>query len=101
MKTRHREHLAFLEAHIQPGGIVITHFAPSCQSIPPNYGLTELNCYSASDLEDSVLRKRPALRCHGRIHSRSDYRAVDTRVICNPAGYEGTDHDRRLLVELP
>lgn len=33
VKARHREHLAFLEAHNQPGGIVMTHFAPSWQSI--------------------------------------------------------------------
>jgi hypothetical protein len=101
VKTRHREHLAFLESHIQPGGIVMTHFAPSWQSISPNYGSSELNGYYASDLEDLIVRKRPALWLHGHIHSRSDYRIVDTRVICNPAGYEGADHDPRLRIELP
>ena len=101
VKTRHREHLAFLEEHVQPGGIVMTHFAPSWQSISPDYGTSELNGYYASDLEDLILRKRPALWVHGHIHARSDYRIGGTRVICNPAGYEGLDHDPRLRVELP
>ena len=78
----------------------MTHFAPSWQSISPAYGSSELNGYYASDLEDMILRKRPALWLHGHIHSRSDYRIGDTRVICNPAGYEGRDHDPRLVVEL-
>ena len=101
VKARHREHLAFLEANIQPGGVVMTHFAPSWQSTSPEYGTSELNGYYASDLEDLILRKRPALWVHGHIHARSDYRIGDTRVICNPAGYEGLDHDPKLLVELP
>jgi hypothetical protein len=93
VKARHREHLAFLEAHIQPGGIVMTHFAPSWQSISTNYAADELNGYYASDLEWLILEKRPALWIHGHMHSRFDYTIGDTRVICNPAGYEGRDHD--------
>lgn len=91
----------FLKANIQPGGIVMTHFAPSWQSISPDYGSSELNGYYASDLEDLILRKRPALWVHGHIHYRSEYRIGDTRVICNPARYKGTDHDPKLLIELP
>ena len=79
----------------------MTHFAPSWHSISPNYGSTELNGYYASDLEDLNLRKRPALRVHGNIHSKSDHRIGDTRVICHAAGYRGMDHDPRLVVELP
>ena len=100
VKTRHREHLAFLEAHIEPGAIVMTHFAPSWQSISPAYGSSELNGYYATDLQDMILRKCPALWVHGHIHSRSDYRIGETRVICNPAGYEGRDHEARLVVEV-
>lgn len=37
---------------------------------------------------------------HGHIHAQSDYRVGETRVICNPAGYEGLNHNPRLLVEL-
>ena len=99
VKARHREHLAFLEAHLQVGGIVMTHFAPSWQSISAQYGMSELNGYYASDLEGLILEKRPALWVHGHIHARSDYRIGDTRVICNPAGYEGLDHDPWLRVE--
>ena len=37
---------------------------------------------------------------HGRIHSRSDYKIGETRVICNPAGYEGENGDPLLRVDL-
>ncbi len=78
----------------------MTHFAPSWQSISPEYGNSEINGYYASDLEDLILRKRPALWVHGHIHARNDYRIGETRVICNPAGYEGRDHDPKLVVKL-
>ncbi|MCW6513016.1 hypothetical protein M8523_34730 [Hyphomicrobiales bacterium BP6-180914] len=98
--ARHREHLEFLDRHIEPGGIVMTYFAPSWQSISPTYGTDELNGYYASDLEALIIEKRPALWVHGHIHCRSDYMVGDTRVICNPAGYEGRDHDPMLRIDV-
>ena len=79
----------------------MTHSAPSGQLISRDYVGSDLDGYYASDLEGLILRKRPALWCHGHIHTRRDYRIGDMRVICNPAGYEGRDHDPKLLVELP
>lgn len=99
--ARHREQVAFLREHIQPGGIVLTHFAPSWQSISPEYAGDELNGYYATDLEDLILEKRPALWVHGHMHTRFDYMVGGTRVICDPAGYEGRDHDPLLRVEVP
>ena len=78
----------------------MTHFAPSWQSISPEYGTSELNGYFASDLEDLIFRKRPAPWMHGHIHARSRYMIGETTMICNPAGYERLDHDPILVVEL-
>lgn len=100
VKKRHREHLAFLRGAIQPGGIVMTHFSPSWRSIAPAYVTSEVNGDYATDLEDLIPRKRPALWVHGHIHSRSDYRIGETRVVCNPAGYEGRDHQPDLVIQL-
>lgn len=80
VKARHREHLAFLEANLKPGMIAMTLFAPSWQSISPEYGTSELNGYYASDLEDLILRKRPALWVHCYIHARSRYMIGETTV---------------------
>jgi Icc-related predicted phosphoesterase len=35
---------------------------------------------------------------HGHIHDRSAYTIGATRVICNPAGYDGRGHDPYLAV---
>lgn len=67
----------------------MTHFAPSWQSVSPEYGTSEVAGYHASDLKDLILRKRPALWVQGHIHAQSDYRIGETRVICNPAANEG------------
>ena len=72
VKTRHHEHLAVLDANIQSGGVVLTHFAPSWQSISPDYESSEVNGYYGSDLEDLLVRKRPARWVHDHIQSRSD-----------------------------
>ena len=93
VKARHREHLAFLDARILPGGNVMPHFVPSLRTISPEYSISELRGYYASGLEGLILRKPPSLWIHAHIHSKSEYRIGDTRVTCNPAGYDGLDHD--------
>ncbi|TPI99605.1 hypothetical protein FJ428_21985 [Mesorhizobium sp. B2-8-1] len=100
VKARNAEHVAFLRQNIQPGGIVMTHFAPSWQSIPEADKAERVAAYYASDLEELIEERQPALWVHGHIHSRSDYRIGQTRILCNPAGYDGRGHDPGLTFEL-
>jgi len=67
--------------------VVITHHAPSIQSIPKQYKNDLVSAGYASNLEDFIRANKPDLWIHGHIHTASDYRIGQTRIICNPAGY--------------
>jgi hypothetical protein len=99
VKARHAEHLEFLRANIRPGCVVMTHFAPSWRSIPEHFVNDPRNGYYASDMDLMVEDLAPAIWLHGHIHTACDYLIGSTRVICNPAGYEGRDHNPMLAFE--
>lgn len=84
--------------------VVVTHHAPSEESVPEKYLNNPLNAAYASRLENFVLAYEPVLWTHGHIHSSSDYMIGDTRVICNPRGYVGhelnPDFDPNLVIEI-
>ncbi|WP_025661829.1 metallophosphoesterase [Rhizobium sp. IBUN] len=68
--------------------IVVTHHAPLMQSFDPSFFGNVTNAAFASDLSDLICRRRPSLWIHGHIHKFRDYMADDTRIICNPVGYQ-------------
>jgi Calcineurin-like phosphoesterase len=96
VKAKFAEHVQFLRANIKPGCVVMTHFAPCWKSVPEHFMSDLRNGYYASALEDMMLDLEPAVWCHGHIHTKCDYMVGKTRVIGNPAGYEGRDHDPTL-----
>ena len=54
------------------------------------YVNNELNPAYASDLEDFIKgHSQIKLWTHGHIHSSSDYKIDECRVLCNPYGYAG------------
>ena len=67
--------------------VVVTHFAPARGSIHPRFAGSPINACFVSDLEERILRWRPALWLHGHTHDSFDYRVGDTRVVSNPRGY--------------
>jgi hypothetical protein len=93
VKQRHAEQVEFLRRTIKPGDVVMTHFAPSWQSVHDRYRNDPCNGYYASDIEDVIISTRPSLWVHGHIHDRSAYTIGATQVICNPVGYGGRGHD--------
>jgi hypothetical protein len=76
----------FAEPHAGPT-IVVTHFAPSRQSIHPRFAGSPINACFVSDLEPRIARWQPRLWLHGHTHDSFDYRIGATRVVCNPRGY--------------
>ena len=70
---------------------VISHMAPSYQSVAPQFKNTENGAF-VSDLDDLIL-SYPQIKywCHGHTHNFFDYKIGDCRVICNPSGYPGQD----------
>jgi Icc-related predicted phosphoesterase len=83
--------------------IIVTHHAPSPQSVPPRFRSDPLNPAFASDLEKFLTECGAALWIHGHIHDHSDYQLGETRVIANPRGYPSepyTGFDPNLVVEI-
>ena len=70
--------------------VVITHHAPSSQSIDKDYLLhSETAAAFASNLENFILdHPNIKLWCHGHIHLFKDYQIGACRIVCNPRGYE-------------
>jgi predicted phosphodiesterase len=93
----------FAEPHDGPT-VVITHHAPSPNSIHPRYAGSLLNACFVSDAEALVEASRAELWIHGHMHDSFDYRLGGTRVVCNPRGYarDGVDEnaafDPRLVI---
>ena len=79
--------------------IVVTHFAPSYQSIHERYKATsvpEINLHFASNLDDLILgNPNIKLWVHGHTHTQFDYMIGDTRIVCNPSGYANEDTDKQ------
>ena len=67
--------------------MVITHHAPSIGSVPRDFHRNPVSAAYASNLDELVEQSGAALWVHGHLHSQSDYRIGNTRVVCNPRGY--------------
>lgn len=68
--------------------LVLTHHAPSMRSIPSKYSTSPLNGCYASNLDDMIDVLQPDVWIHGHIHESKDYLINNTRVLCNPMGYD-------------
>ena len=93
------------QAHDGPS-VVITHHAPSPQSIHPRFAGSPLNAGFVSDLERLAGSHRARLWIHGHTHDSFDYQVKGTRVVCNPRGYskdgvnENPAFDRHFVVDV-
>lgn len=89
----HFETLAHFEKEVAncDKAVIISHHAPSFQSVHPRYyDDYYLNSGYYTDLESFILNNpQIKLWAHGHMHNNSDYMIGDTRVCCNPHGYGG------------
>jgi len=69
--------------------IVMTHHSPCELSVSEKYKGQILNYGFFSDMTKHMFSDNsPSLWIHGHMHNNSDYTVGNTRVICNPKGYE-------------
>lgn len=67
--------------------MVVTHHAPSFQSIAPMYRQDSLTPAFASNL-DYLMGEPICLWIHGHVHHSNDYEINGTRIVSNPRGYQ-------------
>lgn len=67
--------------------VIVTHHAPSLKSWGFNADDPIRYAY-CNQLDDLIRKWRPSLWIHGHVHCHSDYHILDTRVLCNPRGYQ-------------
>ena len=91
---RHDKTLAYIEhivhEHRNKKCVVVGHHSPSFQSAHPMYAHeTLMNGGYHSDLSEFILdHPQIKLWTHGHTHHPFDYVIGETRVVCNPRGYE-------------
>ena len=96
---RHRKTLDFIKNSVegkdQEKFVVVGHHAPSHLSIHARYrGDFQVNGAYYSDLSEFILTyPQIKLWTHGHTHTAFDYMIGDTRIVCNPRGYEGHEPD--------
>jgi len=78
---------AAIELHRGTNLVIVTHHAPSPQSLNPSFGNDLLSAAYASRLHDLVAASGAALWVHGHTHHSVDYRIGSTRVLANQKGY--------------
>jgi len=87
--------------------VVVTHHAPTRESIHPRFAGSPLNACFVSDARALVEASGACLWIHGHTHDSFDYRVNRTRVVCNPRGYardgvnENPRFDPHCIVEIP
>jgi len=101
------QHHEYQKAYLLDSGadIIVSHHAPSYQSVGDQFRGDVLNCCFATELSEHILSldKPPKLWVHGHMHNKSDYMIGETRVICHPRGYPKECHFNNyepLLIEV-
>ncbi|WNM70107.1 calcineurin-like phosphoesterase [Myxococcus phage Mx1] len=88
---RNSDFTAFLRDKCKPSDIVVTHHLPSRNSIPREFKYSQLNRFFVSEQDAVIEKNRPGLWIHGHTHTAFNYVLKDTRIICNPYGYQGEE----------
>lgn len=91
---RHDKTLGYIkhivQEHKDKKCVVVGHHAPSFKSVHEQYASqTLMNGGYASDLSEFIIdHPQIKLWTHGHMHQPFDYVIGETRVVCNPRGYE-------------
>jgi Icc-related predicted phosphoesterase len=106
---RHRKMLQYIKTVVAEKHdekfVVVGHHSPSHQSVHPQYAHDSImNGAYHSDLSEFILdHPQIKLWTHGHTHHPFDYKIGETRVVCNPRGYDGyedTEWNPNIVLEI-
>ena len=110
---KHQNLRRLIEAEKHEKIIVVSHHAPSYRSVADRHrtgNWAHLNHGYFSHLDNLILDKNNQIKLwiHGHTHDSHDYHIGDTRIVCNPRGYqkhlklppENQNFDPNLIVEI-
>lgn len=84
--------------------VVMTHHLPSAKSLDGRYAESDYNAAYASHLDNLIEGSEADLWIHGHTHVSKDYMIGNTRIVCNPRGYDGyelnPDFNSNLIIEI-
>lgn len=93
----HRRSLTWLGEELQrlrnEKNIVITHHAPTVESLPHDYSNDPLSPAYASNLNDFIKRHQPNYWIHGHLHYSLKYQIGNCQILCNPRGYSSEPNE--------
>ena len=98
---RHDKTLGYIKLIVQEHKdkkcVVVGHHAPSFKSVSEQYASqTLMNGGYASDLSEFIMdHPQIKLWTHGHMHQPFDYVIGETRVVCNPRGYENDGYSEQ------
>ena len=98
---RHDKTLGYIKLIVQEHKdkkcVVVGHHAPSFKSVSEQYASqTLMNGGYASDLSEFIMdHPQIVLWTHGHMHQPFDYVIGETRVVCNPRGYENDSYSEQ------
>lgn len=91
-------------ADIRPGDVVVTHHLPTYRSVAQRFVGSPVNVFFATELEQLIRERKPALWLHGHTHDACDHVLGETRIVCNPYGYFGHEvfspEVRKVVIEV-
>lgn len=97
--SRHRKTLDYfrevIDERVDQKIVVVSHMAPSSLSIHEKYKHeTVLNGAYYSDLSEFILdRPQIVAWIHGHVHNDAEYEIGNTKILCHPRGYVGSERD--------
>lgn len=79
----------FVDLKTDKKKVLVTHMAPSSQSLDRRFKNSETNDAYYEELFEMLVDSDIKTACHGHIHEPVDYMIGNTRVVSNPRGYFG------------
>ncbi|MFI3218387.1 MAG: metallophosphoesterase [Methylococcales bacterium] len=98
---RHKKYIMDRYAAAEGKTVIVTHFMPAIECIAPEYyGDSAINDYFANDMGAWIGCLSDATWMYGHTHTPGDMFLGDTRVVCNPYGYNRNFDYKECLIDL-